>query len=94
MRNEFSGIQFDGTKKPLPKSVLVYLILTYFLPYIIFALFTIVTRGFTRVECMDTLNTPIFFVYIIASLFCSTGTYFFLNKKINEFDGSEEATKK
>lgn len=75
--------------KKLTVKILVFMMLCYLLPFILFGVFGIQTRAMTFEESSIFMLNPVFIGFLIFSFIIPFILYTYMNKRISLYDGSE-----
>ncbi len=90
MEKKVSNSISEKSKPTVPKCILVFMLMAYLLPQIMFIPFALFTGGFTFMEAMRYISNPVYAVYLILSVINSLLVYLWLQRQFSLYDGSEK----
>ena len=91
---DISLLNEQTSKITFPKSMFVFLYLTYLMPFFLYGVSAIITGGITPPEFIKTISDPIVYVLMLIQLALPTISCFWFVKSMKTFDGTEDSINK
>ena len=91
MENNSTSSEKKSFGYKYPVKILIFLLLDYLIPFIIFIPVTVFTGGYTVNEATSILSSPVSIIFLLISIICPLFTYIAMSSLIKNYDGSKKA---